>query len=118
MLIEHVDAIVDMRRGLVLNESRFPDELKVTFSNLERNFTPWNFSHSTRADWAQGFDVPVMADVRNRGRLESLFEEFMLEDAEYAVIAETLQSRPEASQAAPRADASGWSGSMTLASWR
>ena len=63
-MIEHVDAIVEMRRGLVLNESRFPDELKVTFSNLERNFTPWGFGHATRADWAQGLDVPVMADVR------------------------------------------------------
>ena len=64
VMIEHVDAIVEMRRGLVLNESRFPDELKVTFSNLERNFTPWGFGHATRADWAQGLDVPVMADVR------------------------------------------------------
>ena len=64
VMIEHVDAIVEMRRGLVLNESRFPDELKVTFSNLERNYTPWAFSHSSRADWAQGLDVPVMADVR------------------------------------------------------
>jgi Fe-S oxidoreductase len=62
--IEHVDAIVDLRRGLVLNESRFPDELKVTFSNLERNYTPWGFGHSTRADWAEGLDIPRMADVR------------------------------------------------------
>ena len=27
-MIEHVDTIVELRRGLVLNESRFPDELK------------------------------------------------------------------------------------------
>ena len=58
VMIEHVDTIVDLRRGLVLNESRFPDELKTTFANLERNFTPWAFSHSTRADWAEGLDVP------------------------------------------------------------
>jgi Fe-S oxidoreductase len=64
VMIEHVDAIVELRRGLVLNESRFPDELKVTFANLERNYTPWSFGHSTRADWAQGLDVPLMADVR------------------------------------------------------
>jgi Fe-S oxidoreductase len=64
VMIEHVDAIVEMRRGLVLNESRFPDELKTTFTNLERNFAPWAFSHASRADWAQGMDVPVMADVR------------------------------------------------------
>ncbi len=63
--IEHLDTIVDLRKGLVLNESRFPDELKVTFSNLERNSTPWGFSHSSRADWAKGLDIPVMAEKKN-----------------------------------------------------
>jgi Fe-S oxidoreductase len=69
-MIEHVDTVVDLRRGLVLNESRFPEELKTTFANLERNFTPWAFSHSTRADWAEGLEVPVMASV---GKAEILF---------------------------------------------
>ena len=69
-MIEHVDTIVDLRRGLVLNESRFPDELKTTFDNLERNFTPWAFSHSTRADWAEGLEIPRMADV---GKADVLF---------------------------------------------
>jgi Fe-S oxidoreductase len=64
VMIEHVEPIVDMRRALVLNESRFPEELKTTFSNLERNFTPWAFSHASRADWAEGLDVPVMAQKR------------------------------------------------------
>jgi Fe-S oxidoreductase len=63
VMIEHVDAIVDLRRGLVLNESRFPDELKVTFANLERNYTPWGFGHATRADWAEGLNIPRMADA-------------------------------------------------------
>lgn len=63
VMIEHVDTIVDMRRGLVLNESRFPKELSATFSNLERNFTPWGFGHSSRADWAEGLDIPRMADT-------------------------------------------------------
>ncbi|HEX9658499.1 MAG TPA: (Fe-S)-binding protein [Bacteroidota bacterium] len=62
VMIEHVDTIVDLRRGLVLNESRFPEELKTTFSNLERNFTPWGFGHSTRADWAEGLEIPRLAD--------------------------------------------------------
>lgn len=70
VMIEHVDTIVDLRRGLVLNESRFPEELRSTFSNLERNFTPWGFGHSTRADWAEGLDIPRMADV---GKTEVLF---------------------------------------------
>jgi len=59
--IEHVPAIVDMRRFLVLSESRFPGELTGTFKNLESNYTPWAFSHETRADWADGLDVKTMA---------------------------------------------------------
>lgn len=62
--IEHVDTIVQLRRGLVLNESRFPDELKTTFSNLERNYTPWGFGHSSRAEWAEGLDLPRMAEKK------------------------------------------------------
>ena len=65
VMIEHVDTIVDMRRALVLNESRFPKELSATFSNLERNYTPWGFGHSSRADWAEGLDIPRMADTPN-----------------------------------------------------
>jgi Fe-S oxidoreductase len=65
VMIEHVDTIVDMRRALVLNESRFPDELKTTFSNLERNYTPWGFGHSGRDNWAEGLDIPRMADVKH-----------------------------------------------------
>lgn len=63
--IEHVDAIVDMRRYLVLNESRFPKELQTTFQNLERNFTPWGFSHASRADWAEGMNIPRMSEKRD-----------------------------------------------------
>lgn len=63
VMIEHIDTIVDLRRGLVLNESRFPAELTTTFNNLERNYAPWAFGHSTRADWAQGLDIPLMANT-------------------------------------------------------
>jgi Fe-S oxidoreductase/TM2 domain-containing membrane protein YozV len=63
--IEHVDAIVDMRRYLVLNESRFPKEMQTTFQNLERNFTPWGFSHASRADWAEGLNIPRLSEKRD-----------------------------------------------------
>lgn len=62
--IEHIDSIVDMRRYLVLNESRFPKEMQVVFQNLERNYAPWAFSHSSRADWADGLDIPLMAEKK------------------------------------------------------
>ncbi|MFA6455899.1 MAG: (Fe-S)-binding protein [Bacteroidota bacterium] len=73
VMIEHVNEIVDMRRALVLNESRFPPELKTVFDNLERNFTPWGFSHSTRADWAEGLNIPKMADVGDAKNVDVLF---------------------------------------------
>lgn len=59
VLIEHVDTIVDLRRGLVLTESNFPSELNVVFRNLETNFTPWAFSYMDRAAWAEGLDVKI-----------------------------------------------------------
>lgn len=65
LYIEHIPAIVDMRRYLTLTEGNFPEELANTFKNLENNFTPWAFSHSTRADWAKGLGVNTMAQDSN-----------------------------------------------------
>jgi Fe-S oxidoreductase len=62
--IEHVNAIVDMRRFLVQSESRFPEELITVFSNMENNGAPWAFPQSDRLKWAEGIDVPVAADKK------------------------------------------------------
>jgi len=59
VMIEHIDTIVDLRRGLVLTEANFPLELNVVFRNLETNFTPWAFSYTERAQWAEGLDVKI-----------------------------------------------------------
>ncbi len=59
---EHVPAIVGMRRSLVMMESNFPPLLQSAFSNLETNGTPWAFSPSERADWAQGTGVKTAAE--------------------------------------------------------
>ncbi|HYK90781.1 MAG TPA: (Fe-S)-binding protein, partial [Acidobacteriota bacterium] len=34
-----------------------------TFKNLETNFTPWAFSHESRADWAKGLGIRTMAEA-------------------------------------------------------
>lgn len=60
--IEHVQKIVDMRRYLVMTESRFPHEMQSVFRNMEVNYNPWSMGFSTRADWAEGLDVPVAAE--------------------------------------------------------
>jgi len=65
VMIEHVEAIVDMRRGLVLMDSNFPSELQIVFRNLESNFTPWAFSYTERANWAEGLGIKTLAEDKN-----------------------------------------------------
>ena len=63
LFIEFIDRIVGMRRKLVLEDSAFPSELTLAFKNLEKAGNPWGLDPSTRADWAEGLDIPVMADA-------------------------------------------------------
>lgn len=62
LYIEHIPAIVDMRRYMTLTEGNFPAELNNTFKNLENNFSPWAMPHSDRAKWAEGLGVTTMAE--------------------------------------------------------
>ena len=65
VLIEHVDAIVDMRRQLALMEGNVPPSLGTTLTNIERSGNPWKQPKRKRAAWTQAldFEVPVMANV-------------------------------------------------------
>jgi Fe-S oxidoreductase len=58
--IEHVDTIVDIRRALVMGESRFPAEAGAMLRNLEGQQNPWGISQERRADWADGLDVRLV----------------------------------------------------------
>ena len=60
--IEHVPKIVDMRRHLVMEESDFPSETVSVLENIERNGNPWTINNDTRADWAAGLEIPLMAE--------------------------------------------------------
>ena len=63
VMIEHVDKIVDLRRHLVLMEASFPKELKQTFKNLEQKGNPWGLPTKDRTKWAEGLDIPLLADA-------------------------------------------------------
>ncbi|MBX6330866.1 MAG: 4Fe-4S dicluster domain-containing protein [Gemmatimonadaceae bacterium] len=72
--IEHLDHIIDLRRNLVLMESRFPEEVQPAFEAMERNGSPWAFDPADRAKWAEGLEVRTMAEMMERGeRPEVLF---------------------------------------------
>ena len=65
--IDQLDVINELRRNLVLTESRFPVELQPVFESLERNGSPWAFNPGDRADWAQGMHIATMAELHERG---------------------------------------------------
>src|SRR5438132_2771218 len=71
--IEHVPLIVEMRRNLVLEQSRFPQELVVLFNNLERNGNPYSFPASSRADWAAAAGVHELSTVADPSQLEVIY---------------------------------------------
>lgn len=65
--IDQLDIINQMRRNLVLTESRFPAEIQPAFEALERNGAPWAFDAADRARWADGLAIPTMAELAERG---------------------------------------------------
>lgn len=57
VMIEYVNKMVDLRRGLVLTEDRYPKELGEAFKSLETHSNPWGFPGTQRAAWAGELDV-------------------------------------------------------------
>jgi Fe-S oxidoreductase len=60
--IEHIDAIVDMRRYQVLMESSFPTEAGTMLRNIENRGDPWGLGSSQRSAWTEAldFEIPIV----------------------------------------------------------
>jgi Fe-S oxidoreductase len=56
-------SLVGMRQGLVMMESEFPSEATSAFKGMEVQGNPWGVGQDRRLEWAEGLDVPVMADL-------------------------------------------------------
>ena len=50
--IDPLSIIVDLRRYLVMEESKMPTELTGMLTNIENNGAPWQFSPNDRLNWA------------------------------------------------------------------
>jgi ferredoxin len=50
--IDPLSIIIDLRRYLVMEESKAPSELTTMFTNIENNGAPWQFSPMDRLNWA------------------------------------------------------------------
>ncbi|HXF51781.1 MAG TPA: (Fe-S)-binding protein, partial [Dehalococcoidia bacterium] len=59
VFIEHVPAIIDMRRALVMMESNMPETAAATLMQLEQRGHPWRGTTYTRTSWMEGLDIPA-----------------------------------------------------------
>ena len=59
VMIEYVNKMIDLRRGLVMMEDRYPKEAAQAFRSLDTHSNPWGFPSDTRADWASHLEVPL-----------------------------------------------------------
>jgi Fe-S oxidoreductase len=67
VLIDSVPGtLLGLRQGLVLMESRFPQEATNAFKGLETKGNPWGLGPDRRMEWAEGLDVPLMSEQGGR----------------------------------------------------
>lgn len=51
--IDPLNIIVELRRSMVMEDSKMPDSLALAMTNIENNGAPWQFSPADRLNWAQ-----------------------------------------------------------------
>lgn len=64
MMIEHVDAIVDMRRFLTLEKGSTPNKGAQVLENIIATDNPNGYAPASRTHWAADQNLPVMKDVK------------------------------------------------------
>ncbi len=60
--ISPMNQILELRRGEVLLEDRYPEGFTDVFKGLERRANPWGLPGTSRADWVKDLDVKFLAD--------------------------------------------------------
>ncbi len=64
VLIEHIDMIVDVRRGYVAG-SKIPDTARTALKKMGDTGNPWGLPQDDRIQWAKGLDVRFAADTKD-----------------------------------------------------
>ena len=60
VLIEHIPTIIDMRRNLVMTESRMGEETQQFLKNIEDRMHPWLGTTHDREAWFADLDIKVL----------------------------------------------------------
>ena len=67
--IEQIIRNIDLRRYLVLMETKFPPGLKLTIKNLMNSQNPWGMSRGLRAEWAKNLRAGMLSKGADKGIL-------------------------------------------------
>ncbi len=51
VFVEHINKVVDIRRNMVLMESRMPDTVQAFLTSMEKRGHPWAGTQNNRSDW-------------------------------------------------------------------
>ena len=63
VLIEHIDMIVDVRRGYVA-ASKVPDSVRTALRKMGDTGNPWGLPQDDRIAWAAGLEVPYASEKK------------------------------------------------------
>lgn len=102
MMIEHVDAIVDMRRFLTMEHGNTPNKGREVLENLATTDNPGGFDPASRMNWAADLNLPLMSavgsaevllwlgdgafDMRNQRTLRALVKVLRAAQVDFAVL--------------------------------
>lgn len=65
--ISPLSIIMSLRNAMVMEDSKVPNELAMMSTNIENNGAPWQFAVADRFNWAEGLEIPAMADLAAKG---------------------------------------------------
>jgi len=61
--IEQISRNIDLRRYLVLVETKYSSDIRLTLKNMEKSNNPWGMSRGARTEWTQGLEIKTFAEV-------------------------------------------------------
>jgi Fe-S oxidoreductase/nitrate reductase gamma subunit len=61
--IEQISRNIDLRRYLVLVETKYSSDIRLTLKNMEKSNNPWGMSRGARTEWTQGLEIKTFAKV-------------------------------------------------------
>jgi Fe-S oxidoreductase len=63
VLIEQISRNIDLRRYLVLVETKYSSDIRLTLKNLEKSNNPWGLARGLRTEWAKDLGVKIFSEV-------------------------------------------------------